>query len=82
MKKLFVLIFSIILFTSCADNSSYKEANVTVTPTSECINIRGCEYYKIKVGNHDVYQYKFSTYCGTGSDIIHLNDLCNYCKTK
>lgn len=82
MKKFLILFFSILLFTSCVDNESYKEVNVRVTDTGEYINIRGCRYYKIKIGNHDVYQYKYNTYTDTGSDIIHFEDLCNYCKTK
>ena len=66
------------LFTSCKET---KET-ISATRTNEYINVHGCYYYKVKLGKHDVYQYTFSTYYGRGSDIIHLDDLCEYCKNR
>lgn len=81
MKKILIFIFGILLLSSC--DSTYNDAIVRKTSENkEYLNINGCQYYKIKIGNHDVYQYKFSTYTGTGSDIIHFNDMCDYCINK
>lgn len=38
------------------------------------------KYYKTKMGNHDVYQYTFHTQFGDGSDIVHFEDMCDFCK--
>ena len=74
---LFLLLF-VALFTSCKET---KEA-MSVTRTNEYINVNGYKYYKVKLGKHDVYQYTFSAYYGRGSDIIHLDDLCEYCENR
>ena len=74
MKKILVFIFGILLFSSCEE--------VQRTDKNEYLNINGCKYYKIKIGNHDVYQYRFQTKYDDGSDIIHFTDMCNYCITN
>ena len=79
MKKLFIFVLGIILFCSCGEIKR-EDAYAVKTEINEYLNINGCRYYKIKVGVHDAYQYKFSTYTGTGSDIIHFNDMCDFCK--
>ena len=83
MKKIlvFIFIFGILLFSSC-EESKRNDAISCRTQKNEYLNINGCKYYKIKIGNHDVYQYKYSTYSGKGSDIIHFSDMCNYCITN
>ena len=79
MKKLTLFLLLVAaLFTSCEET---KET-MSVTRTNEYINVNGCDYCKVKLGKHDMYQYTFSTYCGKGSDIIHLDDLCEYCSGK
>lgn len=79
MKKLFLLLGLVaVLLSSCEET---KET-MTATRTNEYINVNGYDYYKVRLGNHDVYQYTFNTYAGYGSDIIHLEDLCEYCKNK
>jgi len=76
MKKiaLFLLLVTA-LFASCEETKETMSA----TKTNEYINVNGYEYYKVKLGKHDVYQYTFNSYAGHGSDIIHLEDLCEYC---
>lgn len=82
MKKLTLFLLLVAaLFTSCEETEVNKET-MSVTRTNEYINVNGCDYYKVKLGKHDMYQYTFSTYYGKGSDIIHLDDLCEYCSGK
>lgn len=81
MKKILVFIFGILLFSSC-EESKLTDAISGRTEKNEYLNINGCKYYKIKIGNHDVYQYKFQTKYDDGSDIIHFTDMCNYCITN
>ena len=81
MKKFLIFIFGIILFSSCNETKKHDAYNIK-TDLNEFLNINGCNYYKIKIGNHTVYQYTFGTYTGTGSDIIHFEDMCDYCKNK
>ena len=79
MKKLTLFLLLVAaLFTSCEETKETMSA----TRTNEYINVNGYDYYKVKLGKHDVYQYTFSAYVGRGSDIIHLDDLCEYCKSK
>ena len=80
MKKILLLALSILLLSSC--ETKKKDAYEVKTDLNEYLNINGCKYYKIKVGKHDVYQYKFDTYAGNGSDIIHFTDMCDYCKNS
>lgn len=80
MKNILILALSILLFGSC--ETKKKDAYEVKTNLNEYLSINGCEYYKIKIGNHDAYQYKFSTYTGSGSDIIHFSDMCDYCKNS
>lgn len=83
MKKILTFIFGILLLISCDNSNNYNNAVIQKTSQNqEYLNINGCKYYKIKIGNHDVYQYKFSTYTDNGSDIIHFNDMCDYCETN
>lgn len=81
MKKVLTFIFGILLLSSC-DETIPQDAVVRKTTNGEYLDINNCRYYKIKIGNHDVYQYKFETKYGTGSDIIHFSDMCNYCITN
>lgn len=81
MKKILVFIFGILLFSSC-EEVQRTDAISGRTEKNEYLNINGCKYYKIKIGNHDVYQYKFQTKYDDGSDIIHFTDMCNYCITN
>ena len=81
MKKILVFIFGILLFSSC-EESKRNDAISGRTQKNEYLNINGCKYYKIKIGNHDVYQYKFRAKYDDGSDIIHFTDMCNYCITN
>lgn len=81
MEKILIFIFGIILFSSCNETKKQDAVKCT-TELNEYLNINDCKYYKIKIGNHNVYQYKFGTYTGTGSDIIHFEDMCDYCKNK
>ena len=34
------------------------------------------------MGKHDVYQYTWFARMGQGSDIVHFENECNYCKHK
>ncbi len=81
MKKILIFIFGILLFSSC-EEFERTDAISGRTEKNEYLNINGCKYYKIKIGNHDVYQYKFRTKYDEGSDIIHFTDMCNYCITN
>ena len=81
MKKLFLLLGLVaVLLSSCEVNTT-AEFKKTESG-NEYISINGRDYYKVKVGDHDMYQYTFSAYAGTGSDVFHLDDLCEYCKNK
>ena len=81
MKKILIFIFGILLFSSC-EEFERTDAISGRTEKNEYLNINGCKYYKIKIGNHNVYQYKFETKFDYGSDIIHFTDMCNYCITN
>lgn len=77
MKKLLFILLCIIA-VSCTGERR-EEAIIYTSTTKTYIDINGHKYYKIKVGNHDMYQYEFITYLETGSDVFHLEDLCEYC---
>ena len=80
MKKILFLLLSVVLLVSCYERKATATEHVTSTGTY--IDINGCEYYNVKLNGHDIYQYTFSTYCGRGSDIIHIEDMCEKCKTE
>ena len=82
MKKLTLFLLLVAaLFVSCEERD--KEATFGKTESGrEYLQINGQKYYKVKVGKHYMYQYTFSTYYETGSDIFHLEDLCEYCSGK
>ena len=77
MKKIFFVLLYIIA-VSCTGERR-EEAIIHTSPTKTYIDVNGRKYYKIKVGNHDMYQYEFITNLETGSDVFHLEDLCEYC---
>ena len=72
------LILLMVTLSSCEETKETMSA----TKTNEYIYVDGYRYYKVKLGKHDVYQYTFNTYASHGSDIIHLDDLCEYCSGK
>ena len=82
MKKILITLFATILLASCIERENTTAVEHTTQKGTYYININGCKYYKVKLKEHDVYQYIFSTYTGTGSDIIHLEDMCEKCKNK
>ncbi len=69
-----VLILLMVTLSSCEETKETMSA----TRTNEYIYVDGYRYYKVKLGKHDVYQCTFTTYGSHGSDIIHLEDLCEY----
>jgi len=81
MKRLLTLILLGMLIAACGPSKKTDAVECT-NEDGEFFSVNGCNYYKIKLGEHDVYQYTFSTYYGTGSDIIHFEDMCDYCKNK
>ena len=84
MKKLFIIHICLMAFllVSCIERENTTAVEHTTQKGTYYISINGCKYYKVKLKEHDVYQYIFSTYTGTGSDIIHLEDMCEKCKNK
>ena len=86
MKKLLVFIIGILLLSSCDNNLVKGGVTKTIAEENnkksnkEYINVNMHTYYKTKMGNHDVYQYTFHTQFGDGSDIVHFEDMCDYCK--
>lgn len=82
MKKLTLFLLLVAaLFVSCGERD--KEATFGKTESGrEYLRINGQKYYKVKVGKHYMYCYTFSTYGDIGSDIFHLEDLCEYCTRK
>ena len=80
MKKILFLLFSVVLLASCHER---RETVIEhVKSTSAYLNINNCKYYKVNLNGHDIYQYTFSTYYGRGSDILHIEDMCEKCKTE
>ena len=82
MKKILYIFILSLFILGCKDDYKRIDVKSRKTKNNEYLNIDGCKYYKIKVLNHTVYQYKFATYMGTGSDIIHFEDMCDYCKSN
>ena len=82
MKKIFLMLICCTLaLASCVD-TPIGEAKMHTTSNNVYLDINGRDYYQIKIGNHTCYQYQFSTYTGRGSDIIHFEDMCEYCSSK
>ena len=83
MKKIITIVGSMAMcLMICSCCSKKTDAVKCTNEDGEFFSVNGCNYYKIKLGEHDVYQYTYSTYYGVGSDIIHFEDMCNYCKNK
>ena len=55
MKKLFFILLCIITVSCIGERR--EEAIIHASTTKAYIDINGRKYYKIKVGNHDMYQY-------------------------
>ena len=81
MKKNLLLLLTALLLVSCEKGNTTAVEHTTQKGTYY-ISINGCKYYKVNLNGHDVYQYTFLTYIDTGSDIIHLEDMCEKCKNK
>ena len=82
MKKILIFIFGILLVNSCFETSTNGVAKNNTKCVNEYIRVNGCTYVKIKMGKHDVYQYTWFARMGQGSDIVHFENECNYCKHK
>lgn len=82
MKKILITLFATILLVSCIERENTTAVEHTTQKGTYYININGCKYYKVNLNGHDVYQYTYSTFYGKGSDIIHLEDMCEKCKNK
>lgn len=84
MKKLFIIHICLMAFllTSCIERENTTAVEHITQKGTYYISINGCKYYKVNLNGHDVYQYTYSTYLDTGSDIIHLEDMCEKCKNK
>ncbi len=84
MKKILIFIFGILLINSCSDFFTpvvaKNNAKNKTKYSNEYIKANGCTYVKTKMGNHDVYQYTWIANMGQGSDIVHFENECNYCK--
>ena len=77
MKKILYIIFGLLLFVSCQE---IKEPVDTIEISSETdfVVINDIRYSKIELEGHQYYFRTFSTYCGTGSDLVHNpNCSCN-----
>ena len=82
MKKILITLFATILLVSCIERENTTAVEHTTSKGTYYININGCKYYKVNLNGHDVYQYTFLTYIDKGSDIIHIEDMCEKCKNK
>ena len=85
MKKLFIIHICLMAMACVMCSCERKNTTAVEHTTSkgtQYININGCRYYKVNLNGHDVYQYTFLTYVDEGSDIIHLEDMCEKCKNK
>jgi hypothetical protein len=81
MKRLLTFILLGMLIAAC-EPSKKTDAKECISEGETYLVINGCKYFKIKIGEHDVYQYTWEAKYGTGSDIIHFEDMCDYCKNK
>ena len=67
-------------------NTSRKAIKAAVEAKTEdgkeYLDINGRRYFKIKVFDHDAYQCIFDTHGSWGSDIIHFDDRCDFCKNR
>lgn len=80
MKKILFLLLSVVLLVSCDERR--ETAIEHVTSTGAYLDINGCEYHKVSLNGHNIYQYIFTTYYGRGSDILHIENMCEKCKTE
>ncbi len=80
-KAIFISICFLMAIVSCVDKPR-GEATMHTTNNNTYLDINDCRYYQIKIGNHTAYQYKVRTNYGYGSDIIHFEDMCEYCSNK
>ena len=51
-----------------------------MAPAAASLIKQNLEDFKIKVFDHDAYQCIFDTHGSWGSDIIHFDDRCDFCK--
>lgn len=85
MKKIFFILFSILLFTSCEDLRTPSSINEEMTNKSNYNYIRiisndeNYDYEKIKLNGHDFFFRRWGTKYGNGSDLVHNPD-CIKCK--
>ena len=80
MEKILFLLLSVVLLASCHERR--ETAIEHVKSTSTYLDINDCKYYKVNLNEHDIYQYIFPTSYGIGSDILHIEDMCEKCKTE
>lgn len=81
MKRLFTFILLGMLIAAC-EPSKKTDAVKCTNEYGEFFSVNGRKYYKIKFGEHDVYQCTWEAKYGRGSDIIHFEGMCDYCKNK
>ena len=77
MKKILYIIFGLLLFVSCEEIKDPVDT-IEISSETDCVEIDGKIYYKIQLEGHQYYFRTFSTYSGTGSDLVHNpNCSCN-----
>jgi len=92
MKKIFLFFVTSLFFVSCHHvdpNNDYKvhistsseysgnTINITYNHSDESYELK---YQKINIDNHDFWIRTWATKYGTGSDLKHFPELCDYCK--
>lgn len=93
MKKLILAFVLMLTFVSCNYEDSNKSVRSSFVASSEytgnCIELSymdndggfvSLKYNKCKVGEHDCWIRVWPTKYGYGSDLKHIEYLCNYCK--
>ena len=76
MKKLLCILFGLVLFISCDEREPTEK--IRTSSNTESISVNGKKDYKIELEGHQFYFRSWSTYCGTGSDLVHNpNCWCN-----
>ena len=92
MKKIFLFFVTSLFLISCHHVDPNKDYKVHMSTSSEysgnTINITynnsdesyELKYQKIKIDNHDFWIRTWETKYGTGSDLKHFPELCDYCK--
>ena len=77
MKNILYIIFGLLLLTSCKEKKD-PVYTIEISSETDCVKIDGQRYYKIELEGHQYYFRTFSTYSGTGSDLVHNpNCSCN-----